>query len=62
MMGDPTGWIYKANQYFKIYQIPSSQKVLNIFFYMKGDALVWFQDAEEGGVFTSWEAFVKALL
>lgn len=28
---------------------------------MEGDALVWFQDSEEAGVFTSWEAFNKAL-
>jgi hypothetical protein len=29
---------------------------------MEGEALVWFQDAEESGQFSTWEAFVQALL
>ena len=28
---------------------------------MEDEALIWFQDAEEVGIFTSWEAFVRAL-
>ena len=28
---------------------------------MEDEALVWFQDAEESGIFTSWDSFVKAL-
>ena len=28
---------------------------------MEDEALVWFQDAEEFGQFTSWEVFVRAL-
>lgn len=28
---------------------------------MEDEALTWFQDAEETGRFTSWEAFVRAL-
>ena len=30
-------------------------------YHMDGEALIWFQDAEEAGLFTSWEAFVKVL-
>lgn len=29
---------------------------------MEGEALVWFQDLEEFGQLTDWDAFVKALL
>jgi len=29
---------------------------------MEGEALVWFQDAEESGQFPTWDAFVQALL
>ena len=28
---------------------------------MEDEALIWFQDAEETGQFTSWGAFVRAL-
>ena len=28
---------------------------------MEDETLIWFQDAEETGQFTSWEAFVRAL-
>ena len=43
---DPTGWIYKANQYFKYYEIPNHERILMASYYMEGPALVWFQDAE----------------
>ena len=28
---------------------------------MEDEALIWFQDAEEASMFTSWEAFVRSL-
>ncbi|XP_023907750.1 uncharacterized protein LOC112019466 [Quercus suber] len=28
---------------------------------MEGEALIWFQDAENSGLFSDWEAFVKAV-
>jgi hypothetical protein len=31
-------------------------------FHMEGEALVWFQDANEAGQFPTWEAFLQALL
>ena len=31
-------------------------------FHMDGDALVWFQDNDEIGVFATWEGFVEVLL
>lgn len=40
-----------SNQFFySFYQTPVGPKVLLASFYMKGDALVWFQDSEEVGV------------
>lgn len=58
---NPSAWIYKANQFYSFYQTPIGQRAFLASFHMDGDALVWFQDAEEAGVFTSWEAFTKAL-
>ena len=31
-------------------------------FHMEGNALVWFQDSDENGVFVAWEGFLEALL
>ena len=35
------------------------QRILLASYHMNGEALVWFQDAENAGVFTSWDAFIK---
>lgn len=29
--------------------------------HMDGEVLVWFQDPEESGTFTTWEVFIVAL-
>jgi hypothetical protein len=31
-------------------------------FHMEGEALIWFQDADDAGQFPTWEAFLPALL
>ena len=31
-------------------------------FHMEGEALVWFQEGEEAGVFGNWEALIQAML
>ena len=59
---DPLCWVYKANQYFQLYNTPLSQRILLASYHMEDEALVWFQDAEEPGIFMSWDSFVKALI
>ena len=59
---DPASWVYKSNQYFSFYQAPFDERLLMASFHMDGDALVWFQDNDENGVFATWEGFVDALL
>lgn len=58
---NPTGWIYKMNHYFALYPMPEGQKILMSSFYIKGNALIWFEDAEETGIFYSWSSFLEAL-
>ena len=58
---NPSGWIYQANQFFQLYGTPLNQKSLLASYHMEDEALIWFQDAEEAGLFTSWEAFIKSL-
>ena len=48
---DPASWVYKANQYFGYYKIPAMKKLMVASFHMDQEALVWFQDEEEAGVF-----------
>ena len=31
------------------------------YFHMDGEALVWFEDAEDTRLFVSWDAFIQAL-
>ena len=58
---NPIGWVYKANHYFALYPMPDGQKIWMASLYMEGIALIWFQGAEETGLFVSWNAFVDAL-
>lgn len=59
---NPSGRIFKATQYFKFHQTPLVQRLLIASYHMEGEVLVLYQDIMETGQFTSWEAFVRALL
>jgi hypothetical protein len=56
-----SGWLFKANQFFSYNNTAPENRIFMASFYMEGEALVWFQDALDSGVFSSWEAFVKAI-
>ena len=58
---DPASWVYKANQYFKYYNTPVAEKLMLASFHMEGEALIWFQDSEEVGLFVDWESLIQAL-
>nr|XP_023880783.1 uncharacterized protein LOC111993148 [Quercus suber] len=58
---NPLGWLYKAHQFFQLYNTPPNQKILLAPYHMEEKALIRFQEAEEVGQFASWEAFVRAL-
>jgi hypothetical protein len=59
---NPTGWIYKAEQFFDHYQSTERHKLKTTAFHMEGDALIWFQDSKDSGYFPTWNDFSKALL
>ena len=58
---NPLGWVYKAHQFFQLYNTPINQRILLASYHMEDEALIWFQEAEETGQFTSWETFVRVL-
>ena len=58
---DSASWIYKSNQFYAYYNTPEHQKVLMALYHMEEEALIWFQDAENSGLFSDWKAFVNAV-
>ena len=50
---DPTCWVYKANQFFSYHNTPGHQKVMMASYHLDEEALIWFQDAEQSGGFSS---------
>jgi hypothetical protein len=59
---NPTGWIYKVEQFFEHYHTLERQKLKLAEFHMEGEALNWFQKSEECGYFHNWKGFTNALL
>jgi hypothetical protein len=41
--GDPTGWIFKAKQYFKFQNIDASQRVQLASFHLSNVSLQWYR-------------------
>ena len=56
---DPNCWIYKTNQFFSNHNTLEHQKVIVASYHLDGEALIWFQDAEQEGGFPSWEVFIE---
>ena len=57
--GDPSTWIFRAEQFFRYYEIPKEERVLNASYHLDDEALVWFQDYERS--LDSWQTFVRAI-
>ena len=57
--GDPSAWIFRAEQFFRYYEISREEKVLNASYHLDDEALIWFQDCERS--LDSWETFVRAI-
>jgi hypothetical protein len=58
---NPSNWLYKANQYFNIYQTQDNDKISMAYFHLEGKALIWFQDAEGTGQVNTWDSFYKSI-
>ncbi|KAK9230741.1 hypothetical protein WN944_023713 [Citrus x changshan-huyou] len=59
---DPTGWIYKAEQYFEFKNIASDQQVQLASFHLEGIALQWHRWLSKLKGSLDWEEFTRALL
>ncbi|KAF5471083.1 hypothetical protein F2P56_011555 [Juglans regia] len=59
---NPAAWLFKVNHYFEFHQTPLPQRLLMASYHMEGDALVWFQNAADGGLCRDWDTFSRSLL
>ena len=59
---DPTGWVYKAEQYFDFKDITPTQQVQLASFHLDGIALQWHRWLNKFRGPLTWSEFVKAVL
>ena len=59
---DPTGWIYKAEQYFEFQNIVVDQRVQLASFHLEGIALQWHRWRTKFRGPLTWEELTKAIL
>jgi len=59
---DPTGWIFKAEQYFEFQNINAPQWVQLALFHLSNVSLQWYQWYTKNRGQLRWNEFVKALL
>ncbi|KAJ8638738.1 hypothetical protein MRB53_013005 [Persea americana] len=58
---NPSGWLFKAKQYFAYHQVPVEQWLTVASLNMNADALEWYQWYMEYKPKASWEDFVAAM-
>ena len=58
---DPSGWIFKIQQFFAYHSTPDSERLTIASFYMEGPALAWFQWLMRNHQLTTWQSFLEAL-
>ncbi|XP_061356960.1 uncharacterized protein LOC133301350 [Gastrolobium bilobum] len=58
---DPSGWLFKATQFFDFHNTPQHQKLQITSFHMDGPALAWFQWMHSNYPFHDWNEFTQAL-
>ena len=58
---DPSGWMFKINQFFAYHSTPEPDRLTVVAFAMEGPALAWFQWMSRSGQISSWLGFLQAL-
>lgn len=58
---DALNWIFKAEQYFKYYDIKDSQRIVIAAVHLDGDILPWFQMLDKSGRVPNWHMLARAV-
>ena len=56
--GDPTIWLFKADQFFQLHGIPVLDRVALVSFHLEGDAYLWYQLLQQEVGIVTWEEFI----
>ncbi|GKD08588.1 ankyrin repeat-containing protein [Tanacetum coccineum] len=56
------GWIYSAERYFEIQELPQQEQLRAAALCMEGEALSWYRWSEGRTPFHSWDGFKRRLL
>lgn len=59
---DPSGWTYRAEQFFLHQQTPLTQRLLIASYHLEGKALQWFRWMERSNAIASWDDFSKGFM
>lgn len=59
---DPSGWIYRAEQFLLHQHTPLTQRLLIASYHLGGKALYWFRWMERSNAIASWDDFAKILM
>ncbi|XP_061371285.1 uncharacterized protein LOC133313888 [Gastrolobium bilobum] len=60
--GDPTDWIFSAEQYCDYYTIPEAERVRIASFHLDAPANSWYRNLSREGLLTTWREFKAAIL
>lgn len=58
---NPTSWLYKAKQFFEIYETLTIDQVSLASFHLEGDAQLWYQMLKQESVYISWNEFKEGI-
>nr|GMD63279.1 Transposon Ty3-G Gag-Pol polyprotein [Ipomoea batatas] len=56
---NPSGWLFRATEYFEFHDTPDAQRVRISSFTMKGKASEWYQWMKRNELLTTWENFQR---
>lgn len=59
---EPSGWLYRAEQFFAYHQTPPVQQIRIASFHLEGEALQWYRWTLATNPLVSWNDFSKALV
>ncbi|XP_022032819.1 uncharacterized protein LOC110933927 [Helianthus annuus] len=58
---NPLDWIFQANNFFKYFKIPDTERVHLTQFYFTGEALSWYKYLDNNDLLGSWPEFSREL-
>ncbi|KAL6506420.1 hypothetical protein OROGR_024601 [Orobanche gracilis] len=58
---NPLDWVFNAERFFTVQNVPVDQRLHYCSFYMQGTALSWYKWMQWNNLFSSWQMFLRDL-